>query len=345
MACSSGKLLCAYLLLTHAAAASGAAALNISVYWGQNGNEDSLAETCGTGFYAFVILAFLTSFGGGRTPVLNMAGHCDLESGDCVKIGSDITTCQSAGVKVLLSIGGGAGGYNLSSPSDAEGVATYLWDHFLGGTSRSRPFGSAVLDGIDFDIQTGSDSIYFDRLAKNLASLYQGAKDGRTYLLTAAPQCPFPDASIDTALRTGLFDHVWVQFYNNPPCQYASSGDVTNLRSSWEQWTRAFPSASIFLGLPASAVATVADGYIPPGDLTSRVLPVVKGAANYGGIMLWNSYYDSRNGYSAKLLADPPIGSPVPRAPGSPPPIDSPIAPSAGGPLPKKSSRTCPMLA
>ncbi|GJN18003.1 hypothetical protein PR202_gb05114 [Eleusine coracana subsp. coracana] len=269
-----------------------------------------------------------------------MAGHCDLESGDCVKIGSDITTCQSAGVKVLLSIGGGAGGYNLSSPSDAQGVATYLWDHFLGGTSRSRPFGSAVLDGIDFDIQTGSDSIYFDRLAKNLASLYQGAKDGRTYLLTAAPQCPFPDASIDTALRTGLFDHMWVQFYNNPPCQYASSGDVTNLRSSWEQWTRAFPSASIFLGLPASAFAAVADGYIPPGDLTSRVLPLVKGAANYGGIMLWNSYYDSRNGYSAKLLADPPIGSPVPGASGSPSPIDLPVAPSAGGPLPKKSSRT-----
>jgi len=29
--------------------------------------------------------------------------------------------------------------------------------------------------------------------------------------ITAAPQCPFPDAWLGNALTTGLFDFVWVQ--------------------------------------------------------------------------------------------------------------------------------------
>jgi chitinase len=111
---------------------------------------------------------------------------------------------------VLLSIGGGAvGAYNLSSPSDAQGVAAYLCDNFLGGTGAAgatRPLGGAVLDGIDFDIEAPSQ--YYDDLARNLTPLYRGDTRGKTYMLTAAPQCPFPDAS----LGTGLFDHVWVQF-------------------------------------------------------------------------------------------------------------------------------------
>ncbi|TVT99389.1 hypothetical protein EJB05_17347, partial [Eragrostis curvula] len=74
MACSC-KLVCAYLLLAHAAAVSGAA-VNIGVYWGQNSNEGSLAETCGTRLYSMVILSFLSSFGYRITPVINLAGHC-----------------------------------------------------------------------------------------------------------------------------------------------------------------------------------------------------------------------------------------------------------------------------
>ncbi|TVT99388.1 hypothetical protein EJB05_55276, partial [Eragrostis curvula] len=292
------KLLCVYLLLAHAAAASGAV-VNIGVYWGQNVNEGTLAETCATGRYTFVIIGFLSEFGSGRAPVLNLAG-CDPSAGGCAGLGVDIATCQSRGVKVLLSIGGGGQNYSLSSASDAHSTARYLWDTFLGGNlARSRPLGSAVLDGIDFDIASGS--MYYDELAKNLTSLYRGGDTAnRTYLLTAAPQCPFPDASLGAALGAGLFDHVWVQFFNNAPCQYAA-GDASNLKSSWEQWTRAFPSASVFLGLPASPDAAPGGGFIDADAMASQVLPVVKGAANYGGIMLWSRYYDKATGYSMKL--------------------------------------------
>lgn len=47
------------------------------------------------------------------------------------------------------------GSYSLSSPDDATEVANYLWNNFLGGQSSNRPLGSAVLDGIDFDIESG----------------------------------------------------------------------------------------------------------------------------------------------------------------------------------------------
>ncbi|CAO2198010.1 unnamed protein product [Urochloa humidicola] len=338
MACSC-KLLCAYLLLARAALASGAI-VNISIYWGQRGYEDSLAETCATGRYAIVLIAFLSTFGDSQPPALNLAGRCDPTAGGCAGQSKDIASCQSKGVKVLLSIGGARGNYGLSSAADAQGLATYLWDNFLGGESSSRPLGDAVLDGIDLDIQSGG-SAYYDGLARNLTSLYKGDKRGRKYLLTAAPQCPYPDAFLGPALGTGLFDHVWVQFYNNMPCQYATD-DVSKLTNSWEMWTQALPSASVFLGLPASPdESPTADiGYVDPQALVSRVLPVVNGSANYGGIMLWNSYYDMNSGYSAKVLgevvADRSSGSPIPQQ-SSPPgglgnatPKDSPVSFNTG---------------
>ena len=116
--------------------------------------------------------------------------------------------------------------------------------------------------------------------------------------LSAAPQCPYPDAHLSTAVGTGLFDYVWVQFYNNPQCDY--SGGLNGLTSAWGQWTSGVPGASVFLGLPASTDAA-GSGYISPSDLTSTVLPAINGASNYGGIMLWNRYYDGLNGYSAAV--------------------------------------------
>ncbi|XP_044972584.1 acidic endochitinase-like [Hordeum vulgare subsp. vulgare] len=269
---------------------------NIAVYWGQNGNEGTLADACTSGLYAYVMVSFLSTFGSGQTPAINLAGHCDPASGNCNVFSSDITTCQSNGVKVLLSLGGGAGSYGLSSTEDAQSVATYLWDNFLGGSSASRPLGDAVLDGIDFDIETGN-SAHYDELATFLS---QYSAQGRKVYLTAAPQCPYPDASLAPALQTGLFDNVWVQFYNNPPCQYAS-GDASNLQSAWNTWTSSVKvSGGFYLGVPASTAAA-GSGYVSPGDLTSAVLPGVTGASNYGGIMVWDRYNDVQNSYSEQV--------------------------------------------
>uniref|UniRef100_M8C8F0 chitinase n=1 Tax=Aegilops tauschii TaxID=37682 RepID=M8C8F0_AEGTA len=269
------------LLVVAVAAAQflGTKAGGISIYWGQNGGDGTLAATCATGNYKFVNIAFLSSFGNGQPPVLNLAGHCVPTNGGCASLSSDIKSCQSNDVK------------------DAKNVATYLWNNFLGGTSSSRPLGDAVLDGIDFDIEGGTP-LHWDDLARFLKGY---SNSGRRVYLTAAPQCPFPDAWVGRALNTGLFDYVWVQFYNNTPCQY-TSGSTSNLADSWKQWLTV-PAKQIFLGLPASPQAA-GRGFIPADDLKSDVLPMIKSAGKYGGIMLWSKYYDDQDGYSSSVKSD-----------------------------------------
>ncbi|XVE73784.1 hypothetical protein DITRI_Ditri11bG0146200 [Diplodiscus trichospermus] len=209
----------------------------ITIYWGQNGNEGTLAETCAMGNYDFVNIAFLPTFGNGQTPMINLAGHCDPSSNGCTGLSSDIKSCQAKGLKVMLSIGGGAGSYSLTSAEDARQVE---------------------------QINT------WDDLARFLSRYSQR---GKKVHLTAAPQCPFPDAWVGGALRTGLFDYVWVQFYKNPPCQY-TSGSIGNLEDAWKQWTTDVPATKIFLGLPAAPTAA-GSGFILEADLTSKVLPKI----------------------------------------------------------------------
>ncbi|XP_031113983.1 acidic endochitinase-like [Ipomoea triloba] len=262
---------------------------DIVIYWGQNGNEGTLRDTCATNNYNIVNLAFLTTFGNGQTPVLNLAGHCNPAANQCTGLSDEIRACQSQGIKVLLSLGGGVGSYSLSSADDAKNVAQYLWDNYLGGQSGSRPLGDAVLDGVDFDIETGGGQFY-DELAKALKAF------GSNVVLSAAPQCPFPDQSLQTAINTGRFDYVWVQFYNNPPCQY--SGDAANLLNSWNNNWSSIPAGKVLLGLPASQQAA-GSGFIPADVLTSQILPAIKGSPKYGGVMLWSKFYD--NGYSSSI--------------------------------------------
>ncbi|XP_071711173.1 hevamine-A-like [Rutidosis leptorrhynchoides] len=271
----------------------------IAVYWGQNGNEGTLADTCATGKFPYVILSFLNVFGNGSAPQLNLAGHCDPASGGCVSLTNDIRSCQKQGVKLMLSIGGGIGTYSLSSKLDARNVSLYLWNAFLGGKSSSvfRPLGDVSLDGIDFDIELGSSQFY-DDLVRYLKS-YR-TKNQRVYV-TGAPQCPYPDMLMGPALNTGLFDYVWVQFYNNPPCQY-TPGNTTNLINSWNLWTKSLKAKKLFLGLPAATQAA-GSGFIPVDVLTSEVLPVIKKSPKYGGVMLWSKYWDDQSGFSSSIVS------------------------------------------
>ena len=65
----------------------------------------------------------------------------------CTSVGTDIQTCQSKGKIVTLSLGGATGSVGFSSDSQAETFADTIWNLFLGGSSSTRPFGNAVLDG------------------------------------------------------------------------------------------------------------------------------------------------------------------------------------------------------
>ena len=58
----------------------------IVVYWGQNDN---------------INIAFLSMFGGGQTPQLNLTGHYNPSINNCNVFSDQIKGCQSRGIKVL----------------------------------------------------------------------------------------------------------------------------------------------------------------------------------------------------------------------------------------------------
>ncbi|GMN44483.1 hypothetical protein TIFTF001_013680 [Ficus carica] len=83
--------------------------------------KGTLFQTCATGKYSYVNIAFLNKFGNGRIPEINLAGHCNPQSiNGCSILSDGISYCQSHGIKVMLSIGGGIGSYSLASAADAK---------------------------------------------------------------------------------------------------------------------------------------------------------------------------------------------------------------------------------
>jgi len=65
----------------------------------------------------------------------------------CKGLASEIKACQASGKLVTLSLGGAAGNVTFSGDDQAKDFADTVWDLFLGGSSGTRPFGNAVLDG------------------------------------------------------------------------------------------------------------------------------------------------------------------------------------------------------
>ncbi|XP_021911366.1 hevamine-A-like [Carica papaya] len=257
----------------------------IAIYWGQDGREGTLTQACTSGLYAYVNIAFIYEYGGYQPPSVNLAGHCSPSIDNCKFIGPEITKCQSLGIKVFISIGGANGErQSLTDPGDANYLADYIYNKFLGGSAPNRLFGDAVLDGVDFDIE--SRSLYLDDLAKYL---HKYSTQERKVYLSAAPQCNFPGAKVTAALATGLFDYVWIQFYNNPLCEY--NGNSQNLIGSWRTWSALIDARYFFVGLPGSPQAAKS-GYATPHQICKEILPEIRKSKKYGGVMIWSRYWD-----------------------------------------------------
>lgn len=59
------------------------------------------------------------------------------EGQDCDALAAAISACQSAGVEIILSLGGASGSYSLQSDAQAQEIGQYLWDSY--GESRASP--------------------------------------------------------------------------------------------------------------------------------------------------------------------------------------------------------------
>lgn len=285
-------LLTIFSLLLPALAINARSNSNVAVYWGQNsgGSQQRLSYYCDSDAVDIVILSFMHQF---PSPIqLNFANACEgtyTANGilQCQTIAEDIKYCQNKGKTILLSLGGAAGSYGFSDDATAKQFAHTLWDLF--GNSKNlatndRPFYDAVLDGFDFDIENNWSTGY-PALATELRTLFQ--KDtSKNYYLGAAPQCPYPDASVGPLLKQSEIDFVFIQFYNNY-CNLGSSS------FNWDTWLDYAETDSpnknikLFVGVPASSRAA-GSGYNDPSAVSQYLTSDILNSKYFGGISMWD---------------------------------------------------------
>ncbi|OSC97688.1 carbohydrate-binding module family 5 protein [Trametes coccinea BRFM310] len=283
---------------------------NLAVYWGQNSYgathlsdtanwQKSIDYYCQDDAIDAIPIAFLNVFQStGGFPSINLASTCNTDDNgvfpgtslpNCTFLASAIEYCQSRGKIVTISLGGATGAASFTSAAQATAFGDTIWDLFLGGDSQLRPFGGAVLDGIDLDIE-GGNTVYFDSFIARIRELASIA-GGKRYYVTAAPQCPYPDGYLGTVLNLASFDAVYVQFYNN----WCGLQNYNNIWawdfSSWDTWAKTVsvnPDVKIYIGAPASSTAA-GSGYVDATTLGNIAIQQRGNYSSFGGVMLWDA--------------------------------------------------------
>jgi chitinase len=130
--------------------------------------------------------------------------------------------------------------------------------------------------------------------ANRLRSLFS-SDPSRQYFLTAAPQCPYPDAADGPMLNGAVsFDAIWVQFYNNYcglQAYVPGSSTQNNFNfATWDNWAKTVSlnkNVKVFVGVPGSSTAA-GSGYVPVDTLAS-IISYAKGFSSFGGVMAWDA--------------------------------------------------------
>ncbi|KAG6908489.1 hypothetical protein DXG01_004423 [Tephrocybe rancida] len=299
----------------------------LAVYYGQGAG--SLSSLCADDTIDAIPLAFLNKFfSDGGKPEIDMSGICGASNSfpgtrlaNCQILAEDIKACQAKGKIVTLSLGGGGASTGFSSDSQAEAFADTIWDLLLGGKSDTRPFGTAVLDGIDLDIEDGTPAGYAAFVNK-LRSKAKG--DSKKYYFTAAPQCVFPDAHLGGVLDAVGFDAVYVQAYGSDSWNF----------DTWDKWaknTSPNKNIKVYIGAPASAAA--GGGYIGVDVLSKIAAETAAKYSSFGGIMLWDASQAKANGGFDKQIKSALKSGGSGSGSTDPPPPPPPTAdPSTSGP-------------
>ncbi|KAL1872428.1 Chitinase 2 [Diaporthe australafricana] len=297
----------AFLLSLSSAGFSPSSSTNVAVYWGQNSygqstSQQRLSAYCSNTDIDIIFISFLTEI---SSPVVNFANagdNCTVFTGttllSCPQIEEDIQLCQASYNKtIMLSVGGATyteGGFN--SPAAAVSAANNVWAMFgpvQSGSTVKRPFGTATVDGFDFDFESSTQNMA--PFATQLRVLMDAATTagGKPYYLSAAPQCPYPDVADNDMLNGGVsFDFIQVQFYNNY-CGVSSFVVGANTQPSynldtWDNWAKtgsANPKVKILVGIPANTGAGA--GYTS-GNTLQAALSYSQGFSSFGGVMMWD---------------------------------------------------------
>jgi chitinase len=137
------------------------------------------------------------------------------------------------------------------------------------------------------------------------------ADTSKTWLLTAAPQCPYPDAADGPMLAGAVsFDIVWVQFYNNY-CGLNSftTGSTTQNNfnfDTWDNWAKTEslnPNVKVMLGIPANTGAA-GSGY-ETGTTLADIIAYCKSFSSFGGVMMWDmTQLYANSGFLSQVVSD-----------------------------------------
>ncbi|KAI1433202.1 glycoside hydrolase family 18 protein [Xylaria sp. CBS 124048] len=286
----------------------------VVVYWGQNGggtvenNDLSTYCTADSGI-DILVLAFLFEFGNGiDMPSGTIGQSCFIsstgEGQNCDALSTAISTCQSNGIKIILSLGGASGSYSLGSDAEATTIGTYLWNAYGGGSGVTRPLGDISVDGFDFDLEVNIGNEFYPSMISTLRSSF--ADDtSKTYVITGAPQCPIPEPNMGIVINGSQFDYLWPQFYNNNnftfPCALPINGNAPFNYDQWVSYTATTPSADakLFIGVPAAPLA--ANGgpsgatYYATPDQLATIVSDFKSHDRFSGIMMWAAGFSDSN--------------------------------------------------
>lgn len=227
---------------------------------------------------------------------------------------------------MTLSLGGATGGAGFQSDSQASTFADNVWNLFMGGSSSTRPFGDAVLDGIDLDIEGGgsncksfdernlpwlltflsSSLLDYGTFLTKLRSYF--SKANKKYYVTAAPQCVYPDANLGATISQNSIDAIYVQFcksaypsgsrhfwaltyylIDNNPCGLQTWGTSGWNYGVWDYWAKNISpnkDIKVYIGAPASPTAA-GGGYVPVNTLSTIALSTRQSFPSFGGVMFW----------------------------------------------------------
>ncbi|MBK3630035.1 carbohydrate binding domain-containing protein [Streptomyces sp. MBT49] len=285
----------------------------VTGYWQNFNNGATVQRISGVSSqYDIIAVAFAdaTTTPGAVTFNLDSAG---LGGYTVDQFKADIKAKQTAGKKVIVSVGGQNGTVSVNDPTSAANFANSVY-------SLMQTYG---FDGVDIDLENGIDATYMSQALRSLSS-----KAGSGLILTMAPQTIDMQSTSAGYFRTALnvkdiLTVVNMQYYNSGSMlgcdgKVYSQGSVDFLTAlACIQLEGGLSPSQVGLGLPAST-SGAGSGYVSPTVVNNALDCLAKGT-NCGsfkpsrtypdlrGAMTWSTNWDASAGNAWSAAVGPHV--------------------------------------
>ncbi|ARP72046.1 chitinase [Streptomyces pluripotens] len=215
---------------------------------------------------------------------------------------ADIKAKQTAGKKVVISIGGQNGTVSINDSTSAANFANSVY-------SLMQTYG---FDGVDIDLENGLNATYMTQALRSLS-----AKAGSSLIITMAPQTIDMQSTSNSYFQTALnikdiLTVVNTQYYNSGSmlgCDgkvYSQGSEDFLTALACIQLEGGLSPSQVGLGLPASTKAA-GSGYVSP-TVVDNALDCLTAGTNCGtfkpsktypdlrGAMTWSTNWDAASG-------------------------------------------------